>query len=44
MYAGGMVMLSMSVGSKTELIDKMLTFDEPKTSSQIAEETGLKER
>lgn len=37
-------MLSLSVGYRTGLLDKMLTYDEPKTCAEVARDTGLKER
>ncbi len=43
-YSGGMAMLSLSVGYRTGLLDKMLTYDEPKTCAEVARDTGLKER
>ena len=39
-----MVTLSLFVGSKTGLLDKLLSYDEPKTCQEIADDAYLKER
>ena len=44
MFADSFVILAMSVGSKTGLIDKLLSYDQPKTCTEIADDAGLKER
>ena len=44
MFADSFVILAMSVGSKTGLIDKLISYDGPKTCKEIADDTGLKER
>ncbi|XP_072038242.1 S-adenosylmethionine-dependent methyltransferase Rv2258c-like [Amphiura filiformis] len=42
---GGFLMLSMAMGHQTGLFDKLASFEgDPKTSQEIADETGLKER
>ena len=44
MFANSFVILALSVGSKTGLIDKLLSYNEPKTCKEIADDAGLKER
>ena len=39
-----MTMLSLSLGHKIGLVDKLLSYDEPKTVNEIAEDADLKER
>ena len=44
MMADSMTMLSLSLGSKIGLINKLLSYDEPKSIKEIANDADLKER
>ena len=44
MMADSMTMLSLSLGSKIGLINKLLSYDEPKSIKEIADDADLKER
>ena len=37
-------MMCLSLGTKIGVVDKMLSYDEPKTCKEIAGDAGLKER
>ena len=37
-------MMCLSLGTKIGVMDKMLSYDEPKTCKEIADDAGLKER
>ena len=39
-----MTMLSLSLGSKIGLVNKLLSYDEPKSIKEIADDADLKER
>ena len=44
MFAGSMAMLSLSLGFNVGLVDKLLSYDEPKSIKEIADDADLKER
>ncbi len=44
MLSDSMVAVSLAVGAETGLLDNMVSHAEPRTSQQIADDAGLKER
>ena len=44
MLADALTIMSISVGTKVGLVDKMLLYHEPKSCVEIANDAGLKER
>ena len=44
MFADSLTIMAMSVGSKSGLVDNLLSYEEPKTCQEIADDAGLKER